>query len=911
MPLVQGAKFNNYHIADSVGAGGMGEVYRATDLVLKRDVALKVLPEAFSSDAERLGRFRREAELLASLNHPNIAQIYGLESAEGVTALIMELIEGPTLADCIAQGPLPPDEAIGIALQICAALEAAHEKGIVHRDLKPANIKLRPDGTVKVLDFGIAKALEAPAGASGPHSPALTTPAMTTSGVILGTAAYMSPEQARGKTVDERADIWAFGCVLFEMLTGQPGFGGEDVTTTLARVLEREVDLRTLPATLSPAVRHTLNLCLRKDPKKRIRHISDVRLALEGEFESGLAHTARSVVNKPTLPWVLGGIAATLLAVLATWLLKPMPEQVATPVVRFEFAPNTGEVARSTSRDVLAVSADGTKIVYNTNLGLMLREIDALESRPIPGTQLVVGMSNPFFSPDSQWIAFWDLAAQQLKKIPVAGGTALVLAPAANLQGASWHPDGSRIVYGQPDGIMEVAANGGTPVLLVDSPNAWDPQYLPDGAILFTAATNAVIKEIRIQMPGSDAARVAFPGERAIYTASGHLVVTDPVTSPTTLFARAFDIDTYKLGGPIPVASNVISAFGKTHFALSANGVLVSVYGEAATSAELPALNLTRVSRDGTRQALGAPLRAYRNPRVSPDGTQVAVEIVNADNTGSSIWIYDMAGDTDLRRLTQVNEGSNNTRPLWTRDGQSIVFMSNRDKPGGIYVQPADGSGSAQRLTTAEPGLMHLPESWAPDGTLSFGKVREDFSGSTWDIYLRSPHGEVSPFRAIPDTNQFSSVFSPDGNWLAYIEGDATGAGEFFRLYVERHPQTGERHEVAIEGAGWPVWSPDGSQLFYRRGVGSAPRTLHSIALLESAQRFRFTTTDSIEIGGFLQHINYRDYDMLPDGSGWLMLTSTDGSLSTGGAIQTAQPLRVQVVLNWFQELEQRVPTAQ
>jgi len=388
MSLSPGTRFGPYEIADEIGAGGMGVVYRATDTNLKRDVAIKVLPDSLATDTERLMRFQREAELLASLNHPNVAQIHGLEKSDGTTALVMELVEGPTLEDRIKQGALPADESLSIAMQITEALEAAHGQGIVHRDLKPANIKLRPDGAVKVLDFGIAKALEPQTGLSGPRAPSLTTPAMTQAGILLGTAAYMSPEQARGKPVDQRTDIWAFGAVLFEMLTGQPAFGAEDVPLTLARVLDRDIDFDSLPAGVSPAIGETIRLCLQKDVKNRLADIRDVRLLLEGLFDRvsrQFTEDAASVVRpawRRAVPIAIGALAiGALLAALVVWVgTRPEPR----PVTRFSYELPPGQTFPTTSGSLVEFSPDGNRFIFNTASGLYIRELDTAFS-PCPG----------------------------------------------------------------------------------------------------------------------------------------------------------------------------------------------------------------------------------------------------------------------------------------------------------------------------------------------------------------------------------------------------------------------------------------------------------------------------------------------------------------------------------------------
>jgi serine/threonine-protein kinase len=492
MPLGPGSRIGPYEVTALLGEGGMGKVWRARHSGLKRDDALKVLPDEFAADPDRLARFQREAQVLASLNHPNIAHVYGLEQADGVQALVMELVEGPTLADRIAQGPTALDEALPIAKQIAEALEAAHEQGIIHRDLKPANIKLRPDGAVKVLDFGLAKAMEPTAGSS-PNmsmSPTITTPAMTQAGMILGTAAYMSPEQARGKGVDKRADIWAFGAVLFEMLTGRRAFEDEDISMTLSKVLQREPDFDALPPSVPTRVSQALRVCLRKDPKQRVSDIRDVRLALEGAFETtvpGTAAPAPAAQPRPlwrrAVPLVVAAVVASAMVGAAAWMLRPPAPP--SPVTRFALALGEGQQFTVDNNQLLAVSPDGTRLVYAANAQLYLRSMSDLEARPIPGTQETASPYAPVFAPDSQSIAFYSSMDDAIKKIAISGGAVVRLGPAPagenSLGRMNWDANGI-VFYQAGIGIMRVSANGGQPDVLVsvrDGEVMHGPQVLP------------------------------------------------------------------------------------------------------------------------------------------------------------------------------------------------------------------------------------------------------------------------------------------------------------------------------------------------------------------------------------------------------------------------------------------------
>jgi eukaryotic-like serine/threonine-protein kinase len=590
MSLAAGSRLGCYEIGSPLGAGGMGEVYRARDTRLKRDAALKILPESFATDPDRLARFQREAQVLASLNHPNIAHVYGLEQSDGIQALVMELVEGPTLADRIAQGPIPVDEALPIAKQIAEALEAAHEQGIIHRDLKPANIKVRSDGTVKVLDFGLAKALEpvSVANLNATASPTITSPAMMTGvGMLLGTAAYMSPEQARGKTVDKRSDIWAFGCVLYEMLTGRRAFGGEDVTETLAAVVKSEPAWDAVPDTVSPSVRTFLYRCLQKNVKQRLHDIADMRMALEGAFETAGRQSVpvAQPVWQRMLPFAVTAMLAILATGLAAWFLWPSTEP---PLVsRFDVVLPQGEQFRSTGRTVMAISPDGRQFVYNATGGLYLRTMGELPARLIPGTEEL--LTNPTFSPDGQSVAYFQDA--QLKRIAISGGAPVVICAATNPFGVSWEADNS-ILFGQADGIMRVSANGGTPELAIRAEKGEQvhgPQMLPDGESVLFSVTRATSQarwgqaDIVVQsLRTGQRTMMLKGGSDARYVPTGHLIYA----LEDGLFAVAFDANRREVqGGPVSIVEGVRRSAaaavntGAANYGISSQGTLVYATG--------------------------------------------------------------------------------------------------------------------------------------------------------------------------------------------------------------------------------------------------------------------------------------------------------------------------------------------
>ena len=644
MAIGEGSRLGPYQVTALLGQGGMGMVWRARHTGLRRDDALKVLPSAFASNPDRLARFQREAQVLASLNHPNIAHVYGLEQTDGVQALVMELVDGPTLADRIAQGPMPVDEALAIARQITEALEAAHEQGIIHRDLKPANVKVRPDGTVKVLDFGLAKALEpATVGQDLSDSPTVMSPVMMTGiGTLLGTAAYMSPEQARGKPVDRRADVWAFGCVLYEMLSGKRAFAGADVAETLANVLRVEPDWRELPDSVPARVGLALRACLQKNPKQRLGDAQSVRLAIEGAFDA-VPQPANMPTSIPQPAWrraaplAVAAVIGAALVGIGFWLLQPAAPSPA--VNRFEYIVPEGQPAfRAVVRNVVAVSDDGRQFVYNAADGLRLRKLGELEARVIPGTEM--GLGNPFFSPDGQSVGYFQ--GDSLKRIPTSGGTPVVICTAEAPFGVSWGAD-NVILFGQSNGIMRVSADGGTPQLVIatkQGEQASSPQLLPDGdSVLFSVTTSAsqtrwdeaqiVVQSLRT----GERKTIVQGGADARYVSTGHIVYA----VGDALFAVAFDADRLDVqSGPVSVVQgisrplNQAAASATGNYGISTGGTLVYLNGIRLAPGGAGLTIPFWVNRDGREEQIAAPPRAYVYPRISPDGTKVALDVRSA-----------------------------------------------------------------------------------------------------------------------------------------------------------------------------------------------------------------------------------------------------------------------------------------
>ena len=905
MALGVGTRLSTYEITGTLGAGGMGEVYRAKDTALEREVAIKVLPESFATDANRVARFEQEAKTLASLNHPNIAHIYGLERSEATTALVMELVEGPTLADRIAQGPLPPDEALHVAMQIVDALEAAHARGIVHRDLKPANIKLTPDGTVKVLDFGIAKALDVRP-TSGPQAPALTTPAMTQAGIVLGTAAYMAPEQARGKAVDQRADIWAFGCVLYEMLTGQPAFGGEDVTITLARVLERDTNLGSLPHALSPAVKHTIKLCLAKDPGQRLHAMGDVRLALEGRLESELpraaaqAHSPRSFWRR-ALPTTAAVIATGLVVGAAVWLAtRPAPR----PVNRFDYLVPTDQTFRGGGRPVFALSPDGRNFVYNTSRGLFVRSLDQLDARVISGTEET--MNGPFFSADGQSVGYAALQGSQpgssagvavvLKRVFLKGAASVVICSIKdNLNGATWEPDGT-ILFGQSDGIYRVSANGGVPERVIPTESQGEILYGPS----LLPASDSVLVSRKVKTPDWDMAEIdaysLSSGKRTVlvqrgtdarYLPTGHLVYV----LGNTLFGVAFDAKTLTVSGsPVPLVQSVGrasgNATGAANLGVSDDGTLA--YLTATSDARKS--TVVWVDRDGREQPLGVPPRNYQYAQLSPDGTRVALDSRDEDN---DIWIFDLAHGA-MQRFT-FDLGLNRS-PVWSPDGSHLAFTRQLEGGEGAYWQAANGSGVPQALTKTSPPLAQVPypSDFSPDGSKLL------YSEAIFGVGMVSTDGTLDDTSLIATSaNEFNPAVSPDGRWLAY-QSNESGRHE---IYVRPFPavDTG-RWQVSTNGGTRPLWRRDGRELFFFTQDTDNDSTVMAAAI-EPGESFRFDAPRPLIHGDYLAPNDLRGiYDVSADGQRFLMIKRAGGDAAT-------QAAQIVIVQNWFEELKRLVPT--
>jgi len=919
-----GKTLGRFRIGEQLGRGGMGEVYLADDTSLDRKVALKFIPDAFAGDPERMARFDREAKLLASLNHPNIAAIHGLEQAEEKRFIVMEFVEGETLAQRLSKGPLDVDEALGICRQISDGLKAAHEKGVIHRDLKPANVMLADGDKVKILDFGLAKALsDETQSVDSSHSPTLTD-AMTRPGVILGTAAYMSPEQAKGKSVDERADIWAFGCILYECLTGKKAFEGETVTETLAAILKAEPNWQALPATAPPNIRFLLRRCLEKNMSRRFQNAADVRIVIEEAGSSFIPLEARAPARstwKVVALVLMGLILAAVIGGIALWSLRsPVPAKV----TRFSYLLPEGLSFSSQGRRLVAISPDGTNLVYVANGQLYLRRLSESEARPIPGTQQ--NANSPFFSPDGQYVGFYASQDGALKKIPITGGAAVTLCKASNPFGVSWQ--GETIVFGQGlNGILAVPAIGGAAGVLVKlepGESADGPQMLPGGdSVLFAVAkiskqalagltrnslwdkADIVVHSLKtgkrkVLLPGGSAPRYLSTGH-IIYALGSNLLMAPidlarlEVTGGSVPIVEGVMRTPYLLSrGVVNVPIAVTNVFsGAAHFDFSIDGTLVYV-PSSSTPVDTDQRVLAMVDRDGKRDMLRLPPELYDFPRISPDGKQLAFII---SDEGGNIYVCDMSGRSAPRRLTF--EGLN-SYPVWSPDSRKLAFYSYRENKPGIFLQAADGADAAERLANLPDADGYIPNSWSPDGkTLAFTIITA--SGySLWTVSLAGER-KAQLYMDLPSTAEAHAAFSPDGNWMAYMSGDpGRQANVSFNIYVQPFPKAGApRYQISQQGRNdVPLWSPhNGKELFY---FNHDSQKLMAVSI-QTQPAFSFGQPVPLPIEGISQPAGGRRYDIMPDGKRFLvMLPETQTKGQARGAPQ------INVVLNWFEELKKK-----
>jgi Tol biopolymer transport system component len=918
MALAPGTRLGAFEITGPLGVGGMGEVYRAADTKLGREVAIKTLPASLAGEKDRLARFEREAKLLAALNHAHIGSIYSLDEHEDTLYLAMELVEGETLEEKLKGGALPVDDALRLALQIAEALEAAHEKGVVHRDLKPANIMVTPDGVVKVLDFGLAKAFSGdPNMASPAHSPALSL-AMTQAGLVLGTAGYMAPEQASGQATDQRADIWAFGVVLYEMLTGLPLFSGESVPHILADVLRAEPEWGRLPTPLHPRLKLLLERCLAKKPRDRLHSIADARIELEAVL--GDPAGARSATpagpaapkSSSTLRIVAAALILAILAGAAGWFARPVPAP--GPVVRFSVPLGEGQTFTNPPASMIALSPDGTRIAYLADGQIYLRNLGETEARPVPGTaESGGGPATPAFSPDGQWLAYVQVVSATgpfiAKRVPISGGAPVPIYEGESVQsfpfGLTW-ASADTILFANRDGIVRMPANGGATEVLVtrnEDERFFSPQLLPDGqTLLFTALSGAPgspgnydMAQIVVQSIGANDRTVVWDGGSAArYLTSGHLVYAQG----TALFAIAFDPDTRAVrGGPVPMvqglrrSSNAVT--DAANVAISNTGALALIPGnENAGSGERIETTLTWVDRNGREEAFPVRPDDYTAARISPDGTKVAL-VVGANlvrDSAPAIWIFDRRTE-NLSLLTSDPAGDDG--PVWSSDGSRIFFRSLRGDSAGVYAIELD-TGETTLIADSMPDFPNpMPWSISPrDETLALVSAAslEDINVAALSV----ANGEFSRLLYAEGTQSEPSI-SPDGAWVAYQQDSGSG----LEVNIRPFPDV-SRTRIPVSPGEQAVFSRDGTELFFFDGRGLA------VAAVAYEPALRVGTPDRLfETANYLTGVLGRAWD--PDPSGERFLLIRQPSVDEVG--QESPRLRIDVALNWIEELKQRVPT--
>ncbi|MCI0417240.1 protein kinase [bacterium] len=857
MALSLGAKVGSYQILAVIGAGGMGEVYRARDTRLNRDVAIKSLPHAFSGDADRLARFTREAHTLASLNHPNIAQIYGLEEFNGTRALVMELVEGETLADRLQKGTPPLEETISIFRQIALALEYAHENGIIHRDLKPANVKIRPDGTVKLLDFGLAKAFEGePAGKSPDLSSSPTqSHMMTEAGIILGTASYMSPEQAKGKAVDKRTDIWSFGVVLFECLTDKKLFEGESLPEILGSIFRQEITLDALPATVPDSIRHLLSRCIERDPSLRLRDIGEARIIL-----SATAHPEKSpAVSAPAKRksiWkavALTAIVMTLMAAAATMIFynRFTRDQ---PSLHFEI---TGASFNYTS--VAAISHDGSQIAYvpyhpTASSPIYIRALNSFASRPIHGTE---GAANPFFSPDGSRIGYF--ANRNLYVVHVNGGAPqkIALVPEGLIKSGYWASDNSIFFSGAEiegkiaRGISIIRPDTGDLKQITKPTDGerdhWHPYPLPGGRwLLFTAGTAAIDA---FSLESQERHRVIDAAINPQYT-SGHLLFYRE--SDLNIYAAPFDIDKAVVTGEVKLVQENVStrvgAYGT--YAVAENGTMIFTPSEGA--AATGAYGVVWVDRKGTITSLVEHRDSWTQPRISPDGRTLLIN--QSGNLECMLWTYDLNRGT----LSKLTFNRDHHGAAWHPSGKKIVFSLGAEGARNISEKDLDPAAAEESIVTMEQDLNR--PTWSADGKYL---VFDSLSGDRGtDLYVAdlSKGGKPQPWLASP-FNETLAAFSPDGRWLAYVS-DESGRNE---VYIRSFPEPGTRIQISTQGGTGPLWSRDGKELFYSFG-----RQMMDVNISYSPE-FSASVPRKLFDGPFVWE-RAANYDITPDGQRLVMI---------------------------------------
>jgi Tol biopolymer transport system component len=895
-PLASGRRIGHYEIVASIGAGGMGEVYRARDLKLRREVAIKILPRLFTEDRDRLSRFEREARVLASLNHPNIATIHGVEESDGVKALVLELVPGETLADRIARtrrAGLAVADALAIARQIAEALDVAHEKSIVHRDLKPANVAVTPEGLVKVLDFGLAK-VESRAGPERPSQLSTVTYQQTEQGVILGTAAYMSPEQARGETVDARTDIWAFGAVLYEMLTARPAFAAKTASDTIAAILTREPDWDALSAATPDAIRRLLRRCLQKEATRRLRSIGDARLEIEEALTAGIERNGRaSRRSRLQLTTALAGAGAAAL-VFAGFLLNrdPAPASAPLPVaavdtIRFPLDPPEGTEFVG---EFFTLSPDGRLLAWVSTQrdpprrSLWVRPLASTAGRELPGTD---GASFPFWSPDARSIGFF--AQNQLKTLDLQGGAPQTLAPTPAVPlGAAWGAE-NVIVFSARSALYKVAATGGPieEVATLDRGAQEDslrfPRFLPDGRRFLYVARggNRANSSVYLGSIDGQSKRLFSTTSQVEYSPPGYLLYV----RNETLMARRFDATTLELGSETAMLAENVGTLPNSvsaYFTASSNGIFAyqsNVHGVGV---------LQRFDRAGRALEAVSPQGEYVQFRLRPDGRRIAVTLDDDRDGSASIWTLE-PGSTPTR---VTFAGTHDRSPIWSPDGNRLVFSSSRRGPYELYSKPVAGAETEEVLMASNDDVW--PEDWSADGR--FIAYRRHQATTSTDLLVLPMSGDPTPI-SVAETpfTEHDARFSPDGRWITYVSDEAGGREE---VYVQPFPPSGARWQISTEGGDDPVWRPDGRELFYLRPDG----TLVSVTVNDRDSTFARGVPSPLFRPGAAGGVSLNRYEVAPDGQSFVVAVS----------LAPARPQPIVVVINWVEEVKKRLaPTNQ
>ena len=922
---LSGRKLGNYDVGPLVGSGGMGEVYRGRDTSLNRDVAIKVLLPAVAADQERLARFNREAQVLASLNHPHIAQIHGVEQSDAGPLLVLEYVAGPTLADRVAEGPIPIDEALTIARQIADALEAAHERGVIHRDLKPANIKVSEDGAVKVLDFGLAKAVDQGSGigdqGSGEraNSPTITTPAMTQAGLILGTAAYMSPEQAKGRVVDKRSDVWAFGCVLYEMLTGTRAFGGEDVTDTIAAVVRGEPDWSALPPDVPPQIRLLLKRCLEKDRRARISDIGVARF-LMNEPTATTGQVPAPPIAAPASRFRFGIAAAAGLlvgALLAAWGLSSRTSSSPVRAVSFTITPPANQRLLPQVNDHNVVFApDGSFVIYRGGEGsalqsnLMFRAVNELEPRLLPGT---TNARHPFISPDGRWVGFF--VGPELHKVAVGGGAAVLICQISGSapRGASWGDDGFIVLASaESPGLLRVPASGGEPKPFTNTDRAQRevhayPHVLPGSkTVLFTSYSGNDFLTAKIEAidVATGARKTVIQSGNDPSYASGYLMYATANESTdgqsrfrASLQVVRFDVSRMEtLGEPVTAFDGVsMGTTAAANYGLSRRGDVVFIPAGINLEATRPR-SLVWVDRKGKETPVGAKAQGYAVARISPDGSRVALDIRDQTN---DIWVWDISRQT----LTPLNRHpGQDMSPVWTPDSKRIVWTSTR--AGGnpnLFWQPADGTGTPERLTN-NPGNQ-FPTSITPDGATIALFGSSGNSTNAMDVFTVGINESERATKALLAAAglDFDPEISPDGKWVAYHSNES---GEF-QVYVRPFPDVDAgKRQISTSGGTRAAWSRNGRELFYldKDGFLTSVPVLPPAGPVFAAGSPAKILNSKYYLGSSLLGLDLRSYDVSTDGQRFLMIKELDDPRGP------AQLAHMVIVLNWVEEMKARTP---